>query len=172
MIWPRHQPGLRRGVTLLEVMTATVISATMMTASVVLLRSNYVAWQAHEADLDRSANAAAVLRHLVQHVRQAVGVTEISAASNNSGALTIALTDGSLLTWNHSGASVTLSVNGGAAQPLADDIQTLAFVGYEADGLTPTTVPSDMQTVRAVLTTLQPVGGTRTYSACAWVRSW
>jgi prepilin-type N-terminal cleavage/methylation domain-containing protein len=172
VIRSRRQSEPRRGVTLLEVMTATVISAAMMTSSVVLLRSNYTAWQAHEADIDRSANAAAVLRHLVQHVRQAVGVTAITAASNTSGALTLALADGTLLNWDHSGASVTLSVNAGAAQPLANDIQTLAFIGYEADGLTPTTIPGDTQTVRAVLTTLLPAGGTRTYSSCAWVRSW
>ncbi|QDV74130.1 prepilin-type N-terminal cleavage/methylation domain-containing protein [Botrimarina mediterranea] len=168
----RRQHDQRRGVTLLEVMTATVISATMMTSSVALLRSNYTAWQAHEADIDRSANAAAVLRHFVQNVRQAAGVTAITAASNPSGALTIALADGTTLAWDHSGTSVTLSVNGGAAQPLADDIQTLTFIGYEADGVTPTAIPGETQTVHAVLTTLLPAGGTRTYSACAWVRSW
>jgi hypothetical protein len=157
---------------LLEVMTATVISAAMMTSSVVLLRSNYTAWQAHEADIDRSANGAAVLRHLVQHVRQAVGVTAITAASNASGTLTLALADGTLLTWSHSGGNVTLAVNSGITQPIASDIQTLAFVGYEADGTTPTTVAGDVQTVRAILTTQLPAGGVRTYSSCAWVRSW
>lgn len=172
MIRPHRQSEPRRGVTLLEVMTATMISAAMMTSSVVLLRSNYAAWQAHEADIDRSANAAAVLRHLVQHVRQAVGVTAITAASNTSGSLAIALADGTLLTWAHSGSSVTLAVNSGITQPLASDIQTLRFVGYEADGLTTTVTPGDIQTIRVTLTTLQPAGGTRTYSSCAWVRSW
>jgi prepilin-type N-terminal cleavage/methylation domain-containing protein len=168
----RHPTGSRRGVTLLEVMTATVISAAMMTSSMALLRTNYKVWQAHEADIDRSANAAALLRHLVQHVRQAAGVTAITAASNPNGSLAVALPDGTLLTWAHSGTNVTLRVNSGITQPLASDIQTLAFVGYEADGLTPTVTAGDTQTVRVVLTTLLPAGGTRTYSSCVWVRSW
>ncbi len=172
MIHLRPQSGSRRGVTLLEVMTATMISATMMTSSFVLLRSTYQAWQSHEADLDRSTNGAAVLRHLVQHVRQAAGVTGITAASDPSGSLTVALADGTLLTWSHGGASVALSVNGGAPQPLADDILTLTFAGYEADGMTPTTIPGDVQTIRATLTTQQPAGGIRTHSSCTWVRSW
>jgi Tfp pilus assembly protein PilW len=168
----RRQPNSRCGVTLLEVMTATVISSMMMTSSFVLLRSSHQAWQSHEADIDRSTNATAVLRHLVQHVRQAAGVTEITAASNPSGSLTIALADGTLLSWSHNGMSVALSVNGGESHPLAEDIQTLTFIGYEADGLTPTTIPGDVQTVRATLTTQQPAGGTRTHSSCVWVRSW
>ena len=167
-----RQPKSRYGVTLLEVMTATMISATMMTSSMVLLRSNYKAWQAHEADIDRSANAVALLRHFVQNARQAIGVTAITAASNNSGSLTVALADGTLLTWAHSGTSVTLAVNSGITQPLASDIQTLSFVGYKADGVTTTVTPNDIQTIRAALTVLQPAGGTRTYSSCAWVRSW
>lgn len=168
----RRQSDTRRGVTLLEVMTATVISATMMTSSFVLLRSSHKAWESHEADVDRSANGAAVLRHLVQHVRQAAGVTAITAASNPSGSLTVALADGTLLSWSHSGTSVTLKVNGDAAQPLADGIQSLTFVGYDADGLTLTTNPAEVQTIRAALTTQQPAGGTRTHSSCVWVRSW
>lgn len=168
----RHLPKSRHGVTLLEVMTATMISATMMTSSMVLLRSNYKAWQAHEADIDCSANAVALLRHLVQNARQAVGITAITAASNTSGSLTVALVDGTLLTWAHSGTGVTLAVNGGIAQPLASDIQTLRFVGYKADGVTTTVTPGDIQTIHAALTVLLPAGGTRTYSSCAWVRSW
>lgn len=153
-------------------MTATALSATMMTSSFVLLHSSYTAWQAHEADLDRSTNATAVLRHLVQHIRQSAGVSAISLASDSSGALTIVLADGTTLAWDHTGSGVTLSVDGGAAHPLADDIQALTFIGYEADGATATTTPEDIHVVRTVVTTQQPAGGTRTISSYAWVRSW
>ncbi|TWT97870.1 hypothetical protein Pla108_20240 [Botrimarina colliarenosi] len=168
----RLQPEARRGVTLLEVMTAATLAATMMTASFVVLRSSYAAWTAHEADLDRAGNATAVLRHLVQNVRQCAGVVAITAPSDDSGSLTVVLADGATWRWDHSGTSITLSINGGASQPLAEDIQQLTFTGYEADGLTPTTEPNDVQAVHASVTTQLPAGGARTVSSYTWVRSW
>lgn len=166
------RPPSRRGVTLLEVLTAVSLSATMMTSSFVVIRSSYAAWLAHEADMDRSANAAAVLRHFVQHARQGVGVSTITPAADQSGALTVVRADGSTLKWDHAGTGVTLSVNGDAAQPVADDIEALSFVGYEADGVTATTNPSAVQAVRVAATVQKPAGGARTVSTFMWVRSW
>ena len=161
-----------RGVTLLEVMTAATLSATMMMSSFVVLRSSYTAWVAHEADLDRTGNAMAVLRHLVQNIRQCVSVADITAATEGSGSLTIVMADGEHRQWSCSSGAVTLSIDGASAQPLANDIASLNFVGYEADGVTPSTDPSSIQAIRAVVTTQQPAGGTRTVSSYTWVRSW
>lgn len=162
----------RRGVTLLEVMTAVALSATMMMSSFVVLRSTYAAWQAHEADLDRGASAAATLRHLTRCVRQSNGVGAISAAIDTSGSLTIIDAAGVQMTWEHAGTGVTLSLDAGASQPLADGIQSLAFEGYTADGVTPTTDPDEVQAIRAIVETSLPTGGLRTLSSFVWVRSW
>lgn len=162
----------RRGVTLLEVMTAVGLSATMMMSSFVVLRSTYAAWQAHEEDLDRGASAAATLRHLTRCVRQSSGVSAISAAADTSGSLAVVGPDGVLMTWEHTGTDVTLRLDSGAAQPLAEGIQSLAFEGYTADGVTLTTDPSEVQAVRAIVETLFPTGGRRTLSSFVWVRSW
>lgn len=168
----RIQSSARRGVTLLEVITALSLAATMMASSFVVMRSTYAAWQAHEADLDRAGNATAVLRHLTRQVRQAVGVSTISTPLDSSGALTVVTQTGATLNWDHSGTSVTLSEAGGTAQPLASDIQSLVFEGYQADGVTTTTQPNEVQAVRVSVTTAQPAGGSRTISSFAWVRSW
>ena len=162
----------RTGVTLLEVMTAVSLSATLMASSFVVLRSSYTAWQAHESDLDAAATPAAVLRHLRQHTRQAFAVTSISSAVDTSGHLAIQRTDGSTLRWEHSGTQVTLQLASDTPQPLADGVVALTMVGYEADGVTPTTEPSDVQTVQATVTASLPDGGTRTVSSYTWVRAW
>lgn len=144
------------------------LTATLMASSFVVLRSSYAAWTVHEADLDRAANAAAVLRHIVRRVRQADGVSAIDAG----GSLTVVDEDGVTHGWSHSGTDVSLSVNSGSSQPVAEDIQSLTFEGYLADGVTSTTDPDDVQSIRIVVTTQQPAGGTRTISSYAWVRSW
>lgn len=172
MISRTAQPDRRAGVTLLEVMTAVSLSATLMASSFVVLRSSYTAWQAHEEDLDSAATAAAVLRHLRQHARQAVAVTGISSAADTSGHLAIERDDGSTLRWDHSGTQVTLQVDAATPQPLADGVVSLTIAGFEADGVTATTEPSDVQTFRATVTASLPDGGTRTVSSYTWVRAW
>lgn len=170
---PAHrQPARHRGVTLLEVMTAVSLSAMLMASSFVVLRSSYAAWTAHEADLDRAANATAVLRHIIQHARQATSVSAISGPADTSGSMTVIRADGSTLHWNHSDTRVTLAVDSATAQPLANDIQQLSFEGYEADGTTPTIEPDNVQALRTIVTTQLPSGGTRSVSSFTWLRSW
>lgn len=170
---PRYrQPAVRPGFTLLEVMTTVALSATLMASSFMVMRSSYASWQAHEADLDRAGNTIAVLKHLVRHARQADVVAEITPTSDASGALTIVTSEGSTYRWNHSGTDITLSVNAGAAQPLAEDILELSFEGYRADGETLTTNPEDVKALRAIVKTQQPAGGTRKVSSFTWIRSW
>ncbi|QDT68586.1 hypothetical protein MalM25_15090 [Planctomycetes bacterium MalM25] len=172
MTRPAPQRERRAGVTLLEVITAVSLSATLMASSFVVLRSSYAAWQAHESDLDAAESAAAVLRHLRQHARQAVAVRSISSAADSSGHLAIERADGSTLRWDHSGTQVTLQVDATSPQPLADGVVSLTLEGYEADGVTATTEPSDVQTFRTTVTASLPDGGARTVSSFTWVRAW
>ena len=71
--------------TLLEVMAATTIMATLMGSVVVLVRSSYATWQAHEADMEIAESGYATLRHIVREVCQAKAVSDISVASDTSG---------------------------------------------------------------------------------------
>ncbi|MGI9428305.1 MAG: hypothetical protein ACR2NM_06585, partial [Bythopirellula sp.] len=68
--------------TLIEVMAATTIMATLMASTVVLVRSSYAVWQAAEADMEAAENAHAVLRHIVRNVRQASLVTLVTASGS------------------------------------------------------------------------------------------
>lgn len=153
-------------------MAAAAITATLMAASTVVLRSSYAAWQAHEDDLEVAGSANAVLRHIVQVVRQASGVTAVSGSGDTTGTLTILRTDGSSVTWALASPDVTHQIDAGATQPIATDITGLEFIGYQADGTTETTEPADIRSVRCVVSANQPSGGTRTVSSTIWMRAW
>lgn len=165
----------RRGMTLLELVIAAAMMALLLTAVTLVLRTGRQAWEAHEADYTRLEGLHATLRHMVRQVRQADAVTAISAASDNSGALSLAMPDGSTFVWDHD--DTTNFVNCGVTTPdqlLSSNITGLNIVGYKADGVTATTVPVEIQNVRIAVTVQLPreQNGTRTYSSWAWIRSW
>lgn len=160
---------------LLEVMTAATITATLMASSMIVLRGSYAAWQAHEADMTQADTAYAVLRHIVRHIRQAEAVTAITPSTNNAGGLTLLMPSGDRYVWQHNaGTKQVLFGIDTATALLADNIESLTFHAYEADGVTITTLPSATQTLKCVVTVLMPAGGgtTRTVSCTGWVRSW
>lgn len=160
---------------LLEVLTATTLMATMMASSMVVLRGGYAAWQAHETDLERAESANAVLRHIVRQLRQATAVVAVTPSSDTSGALSLTMASGDTYVWDHNaGTGQVLFGVTSATSLLADHIDTLTFYAYEADGVTATTVAADTHLVRCVATVTMPHnGGTgRTVSCTGWVRSW
>jgi hypothetical protein len=157
---------------LLEMMVATAMMATLMASVVVVMRSGREVWNAQEADIDRLENGYGVLRHFVQQMRQAESIIAISAASDITGDLSFQTSTGTTRSWSHNGAPAEVLFNVGTGnQLLAKNINTLTFIGYEADGATQTTVLNDIQAVKCtVQVTL--AGATRTVSCRAWIRSW
>lgn len=165
----------RKAMTLLEVVAATTMMATLMGSAVVLVRSSYSVWQAHEADMEAADNAYATLRHVVRSARQATAVSAISTAANTSGNLSLTMDSGDVWLWAHSGSQVLCGVAPGSAdQLLAENVNQLTFVGYEADGTTPTTVVSDIHSIHCTAQVTMPAGGgqTRNVSTWVWIRSW
>lgn len=172
--WRGAKPK-RGGFSLLEMIVATAIMATLMTSVVVILRSGYAIWNAQEQDITIADSANAVLRHFVRELRQATAVTAISAASSTTGNLSFLTAAGTTRSWSYnSGQSQVMFNNGTATQVLAPSINELTFVGYEADGITPTTTVDDIQVVKCTVkvTLTQGGGQARTVSCRAWIRSW
>jgi hypothetical protein len=156
-------------------MVATTIMATLMASVVVVMRSGFEVWNAQEADIDALENAYSVLRHFVQQMRQADSVTAISAPSDTTGDLSFLTASGATRTWSHSGAPKEITFNNGVTSGLlAKGIDTLTFTGYEADGVTQTTVVNEIQVVNCAVQVTLPRGGgvTRTVSCRAWIRTW
>ena len=165
----------RSGLSLLEMMVATAMMATLMTSVVVVMRSGYAVWNAQEADIDVLENGYGVLRHFVQQLRQADSVTVISDPSDTTGDLTFVTATGTPRTWNHNGGAKEVYFNNGVGnQLLAKQIDVLTFTGYEADGVTQTTVVDDIQMVKCAVQVTVPRGGgiARSVSCQAWIRSW
>lgn len=157
---------------LLEMMVATAMMATLMATVVVTLRSGYAVWNAHEADLDILENGYGVLRHFVQQMRQADSVTAISAASDTSGDLSFLTSAGVTRSWSHNGGPEEVYFNNGTSNHLlARNIDALSFTGYKADGVTATTTVTDIQVVKCTVQ-ITLAGATRTVSCRAWIRTW
>ena len=160
---------------LVEMMVATTIMATLMASVVVVVRSGYTAWNAQEADIDRLENAYGVLRHFSQQLRQASSVTAISPPASTTGSLSFLTSAGTTRTWSYNGGTAEVFFNNGTSnQVLAKTINSLNFVGYEADGVTATTTVGDIQVVKCTVQVTLPRGGgvARTVSCRAWIRSW
>ena len=166
----------KHGFTLLELMVTTAMLAVLTTATMVLVRTSYSAWNRHEQDQEVRQAGIAVLRHIIRHVRQATAVTAISSASDNSGTLSILTTSGQTLVWDHDAG--TKRVHFGvttANQLLATGIEELSFVGFRTDGSTPTTSVGLIHSIRAKTgVELDRPTGTETVTASCqgWLRAW
>jgi hypothetical protein len=161
--------------TLLELVIASAMMAMLLTAVTLVLRTGRQAWEAHEVDFTRLEGLHATLRHIVRQVRQADSVTALSAANNNSGFLTLAMPDGSTVAWAHDSGTNTVKCGVTTAdQLLASNITGLNFIGFKADGVTATSVPTEIQNLQISVTVQLPreTNATRTYSSKAWIRSW
>ena len=165
----------RLGFTLMEIMVATTLMATVMASVAVLLRGSFAAWQSHESDLTRVESAQATVRHLVRRIRQGQSVTAISTPATTAGTISILMPSGDTYVWarNSTTDQVLFGIDS-ATDLLAEDIAELSFEAFEADGTTATTVVDDIQVIRCVATVNLPGNavGSRTISCRAWIRSW
>ncbi|MCI0492521.1 MAG: hypothetical protein L0Z07_06270 [Planctomycetes bacterium] len=172
----RQAVNVRRdGLSLLELMAATAMMATLMASVVVVVRSGYAIWTVQQDDLDRLENAYGVLRHLVREVRQADSVAVISAPSDTSGDVSLLTASGVTRAWSHNAATGEVSFNNGVNnQLLARNIDQIVFVGYKADGVTQSTIVEEIQLLecRVQVTLPNAAGPVRTVSSRAWIRSW
>ena len=164
----------RSGLSLLEMMAATAIMATVTASVVVVMRSAYAVWNAQEADIDVLENGYGVLRHFVTQMRQATSISSITAASNTQGSLSFTTFAGTTRTWARNASSDVYFNNGTSNQLLAKNINSMTFTGYKADGVTATTTVTDIQVVmcQVQITLPRGAGVTRTLSTRAWVRAW
>jgi type II secretory pathway pseudopilin PulG len=166
----------RRGVTLLELVIASAMLATIVGAVSTVLRGSLAAWEGHESDQTRTDSAHATMRHLVRQIRQSQSVSTISAATDNSGSLSVLMPSGETHAWDHNSAAdeVLFDTDGSADQLLAEHITALKFVAYQADMTTATTTPDEIRAIRCTVTTQldHEVGGTVTLNSWVWLRSW
>lgn len=168
-------PRKRRGLSLLELIIASSMLAMLLTSISVVLRAGRESWNAHEADYTRIEAAHSVLRHIVRQIRAADSVTEITAATDNSGRLGLRMPNGEVHIWDHD--STNNLVDYGVTTPdnlLAPEVTGLRFRGLEADGVTTTATAAEVQCLQIEVTIQLPrdVNGQRIVTSWAWVRAW
>lgn len=115
----------------------TAIMALVAASTMTLVRTAYTAWNRHDDDQLQRQQAAAVLRHIGRHVRQAKAVTAISTAADNSGTLSLLMPSGETYVWDHNGTTKEVSFGiDTASSLLALGIEELNFRAVKVDGVT------------------------------------
>jgi prepilin-type N-terminal cleavage/methylation domain-containing protein len=162
------------GLSLLEMMAAMAIMSTVTAAVVVVMNTGFSAWKAQEADIDVLENGYGVLRHFARQLRQSTNITAITAAGNTTGSLSFLLPSGATCTIARNASSDVYYDNGMSNQLLAKSVDSMAFTGYKADGITATTTVTDIQVVECQVQITLPRGAgvTRTLTTRAWLRAW
>jgi hypothetical protein len=138
------------------------------------MNTGFNVWQAQEADIDVLENGYGVLRHFARQLRQATGISAITAAGNTTGSLSFTTSTGATCTWARNASSDVYYNNGTSNQLLAKGIISMTFTGYKADGITASTTVAEIQVVQCQLQVTLPRGAgvTRTLTTRAWVRTW
>jgi prepilin-type N-terminal cleavage/methylation domain-containing protein len=164
----------RHGLSLLEMMAATAIMATVTSAVIVAMNTGYTVWIAQEGDIDALENGYGTIRHFERQMRQATAITAITASGNSLGSLSFTTATGATCTWARNGSNDVYFNNGTSNQLLAKGVTSLTFTGYKADGATATTTVGEIQVVQcqAQVTLPRGAGITRTMTIRSWVRSW
>lgn len=167
----------RRGVTLLELVISSSLLAVVATSLGLVLRTSRLAWEMNDTEYTAHHHAQTLVLHILRQAREAKRVTQIS-----SGSLSIEDRNSNLVTWTHqsigsSGRNGTVAVSFGSSgeqHPVAYEIHNLTFIGLEADGTTPTTLPERVRALNISATVNIPGSSLpqQTYSSVVWVRAW
>ncbi len=161
---------------MLELTVTTAILALVATASMTLVRTAHTVWNRHDDDQSQRQQAAAVLRHICRHVRQARAVMAISSAADNSGTLSLLMPSGDTYVWDHNASTkeVIFGIDT-ASSLLAHGIEELNFRAAKVDGLT---LVTEVGFIHSILCTVKfnlarPAGNELiTLSSQAWLRAW
>jgi prepilin-type N-terminal cleavage/methylation domain-containing protein len=166
----------RLGFSLLELAVTTAILAMVATSSMTLVRTAYTAWHRHDDDQTQRQQAAAVLRHVCRHVRQAKAVMAVSAATDTSGTMSLLMPSGGVIVWEHNNSTREVDFGvGTASELLVHGIDELTFQATKVDGAT---VATDIGLIHSILCTVKftlprPSGSkVVTISSRAFIRSW
>ena len=160
---------------MLELIIASSLLTTIVTASAVVMRAANTAWQSHLDDYTRIEAAQAAVRQMVRNLRQSASVTSITAANNTTGSLAVVSSSGATYTWTRDNSTNNLNFNNGSGSNLlAENITSLTLTGYQEDGATATTTVALIHSIKIFATVQLPHDSnvTRTFSSWAWLRPW
>ena len=164
----------RRGVTLLEVVMAGTLAASLLATAHAVLRTVHAAAESLGREADVLHHADQALRFITRRCRGAARVTAIDPV----GFPFRVAVDGGELEFSHWAAEERVQFRdlrvGPDAHTVADHVTGFAAAFYEADAVTPTTDPAAARLIEITLTVDLPRdhAPARTVSGRVWVRPW
>lgn len=178
----RSPPGraVRRGFSLVELMAATAITASLSGAGVVLLRTSYALWRQHEAEMTVRMEVLDALRHFVRNARQGRPVGQLSAASDSSLTLLVPAATANVppllaKTWRHDAVAQSLTYeDADGVETLARNVVDVSFSYVTRDAVA-TFDPALARGVAAEVVYRRPQQGSfvqETARMNAWFRIW
>ncbi|MCH8241146.1 MAG: hypothetical protein IH897_00890, partial [Planctomycetes bacterium] len=156
--------------TLLETMMAMSLMTVISVIGAQTVRITWQAWDMQARRSDTLQHLSGTLTHITRHLRSARTVVEVSGPTDDSGFLAITLPDDSVVKWDHDG--ITGRIYYGIDPPtslLALDIDTLTFECFEIDGVTSTTITTDIRMIR-ITSSVTVTGQSVPLSAMVWIR--
>ena len=165
----------RRGYSLWEVVIASTLLTTVVTAVSVVARTGRQAWEAEDGDVKKLEAAHAAVRHLIRNIRQATDITAVSADGVSPGTLSLTLPSGSTVAYAYDGTNSVINYGVTTASSiLADNITSLKFYSYKADGTTSTATATSVQLMKIVVgvSLTKDTNAARTVTGWVWVRAW
>ncbi|MEO1526858.1 MAG: hypothetical protein AAFX06_15585 [Planctomycetota bacterium] len=166
----------RSGISLLELVIAGSLLATVMASLSLVMRTSRQSWETIDTEYWRLHRMQAVSRHVIRQAREATSVATISPAGT---LLTIESPSGTASwewrsTYGDDANVVLYRAPTGAESVLARDIDSLQFVGYGADGFTAESDASRVHVVqvRVAVTLPRAVATQRSITSKVWLRAW
>ncbi|QDT11427.1 hypothetical protein [Planctomycetes bacterium K23_9] len=163
---------------MLELIIAGSMLAGVMTSLSVVMRTARQSWEINDAESAALHQMQAVGRHFVRSARECRAVSNISADATS---VTLVMRDGieTQWAWRNAGSGmsdvvIVGSSADGTESVLAQNIRSLQFVGYDADGVTVVSDPDEirMLTIAVAIDLPGAADPQRQLRSSVWIRSW
>ncbi len=173
MIYFTKKYKFRHAFSLVELVMANAIMATLMLATCVLVQTSYQNWNLHEQSSTQKIYTLGAHSHCQRHLRQATDIATLSASPPT---LYVLSSNGDTHEWVYDSTlkEIHFSLNASTPETLASGIESCSFSGFDKNGILTNTL-ADIQSVVLTTTHQQEIPGTNpliTVTSRSWIRSW
>jgi len=172
MQYPKNKIRASTALTLLEMIIALAIMATVFAAILPLFRSIQNSWDSKQAAAETVQNGRVLIDHLNRNLAKAVKITAVSDSTTTIGYVQFEDNDGNNLKYDIDNSYVRFGVAGDLSD-LAGPASQLQFTCYDAsDFSTPITDVNDIRLVKVetTLTNSAIMGQDKTFTTSAYLR--
>ena len=148
------------GFTLIEAIVTMVIAAIVATIGATVISGAFRNYFLGREIVQDSAQGTLALERMTRELRAIRSQSDLTTMGLNT--IAFVDTEGKSIDYALSGGAVTRSENGGAAQPLADNVSALSFGYLKDDGKTAAATPAEVWYV-TVTVTVTSQNATTTY---------